>query len=466
MNIIGTAKALLGLYLEGVDISSYQDDPTTPQKINWDTLATKANFAFIRCYRSNGTIDGDFSRNWSESKRAGVPRGAYAFLSPSIDATKAAFRFVTAMGSDFGELPPVADYEIESWSSPGTGRLYLKNFLEEVFRLTGKRCLIYTRQDIWQKWGSTDAYWRQYPLWVARWGVTAPSVFAPWTDWLFWQYGTPVIIPSEWGVESKEIDADRFNGDRAKFRATFGIADPEPIPDPDPIPEQYPPVIRVVSISPEPIELTLVTLDVTLADGAKVPYVVHYSPKPTPPPVDPPPPTQSHLYRVDAAKWSNNHGGLSVPPNGGPLTQALSKSTKAADNRLALGPEWQSYIRRWNTQAAYDRICAKDFGPTFGFNSNGKLIYLQLAYPGANIVKAKLDSAGKEIQENGYVLIESIPFGAVPANTFIDPTLTPWLFHLVYGSKPGGYTELSTNYIIPIIGDVLWCPLSALTRVV
>lgn len=356
MNVTETIKSLLGMYLEGVDISSYQDDDTTPQQIDWDTLATKANFAFIRCYRSNGTIDSDFARNWSESKRAGVPRGAYAFLYPSLDATKAAFKFVTALGNDLGELPPVADYEYESWSSPGTGRLYLKNFLEEVLRLTGKRCLIYTRQDIWQKWGSADIYWRQYPLWVARWGVVAPSVFAPWTDWLFWQYGTPVISPAEWGVESKEIDADRFNGDLAKFRAAFGITDTTPPPPPPDIPEQYPPVIGVVSIDPEPTKLTLINLDVTLADGQRVPYVVHYSPKITPP-VEPP---LTALYRIK----DDLQAGI-IPSGTRPYIRkgtACTVRMQGVNAAVTVPQTWVDWLKSVNTARGYSYLFNRDSG--------------------------------------------------------------------------------------------------------
>jgi lysozyme len=54
----------------GIDVSTYQS------VIDWDKAkAAGAQWAFIRaCFGKSK--DAQFDRNWSESKRVGIPRGA------------------------------------------------------------------------------------------------------------------------------------------------------------------------------------------------------------------------------------------------------------------------------------------------------------------------------------------------------------------------------------------------------
>ncbi len=56
----------------------------------------------------------------------------------------------------------------------------------------------------------------------------------PWPkdEWLFWQF-TDNGDGSLYGVESKNIDLNYFNGDLAAFRARFDLSD-TPLPDPLP----------------------------------------------------------------------------------------------------------------------------------------------------------------------------------------------------------------------------------------
>lgn len=348
----------------GADVSSWQNDPTTPQKINWSAFATKAEFVFIRCLMQNGLVDSDFQYNWTESKKAGLPRGAYAYLAQNITAVSAAQRLVTALNGDFGELPIVADYEYEGWSSWGSARQYLKDFLLEVERLTGKVPMIYTSISKWTAWGSTDAYWLKYPLWVANYNVSSPAIPKPWTTWLFWQYGTPTINPADWGVESKEIDADYFNGTSAEFLAYFGLSTPEPPPvDPPEIPEQYPPVLRIISMSPEPEPgtTTTIVIEAELADGDKIPYALMRTgadvPPVEPPPTPPPAPPFPHLYKI----LDDLHAPANLRPGIRNAT-ACTVRMKGVSSSVRVPQKWVDYLRLINSDKGFSYLFNQDSG--------------------------------------------------------------------------------------------------------
>src|SRR5205085_4235806 len=61
----------------------------------------------------------------------------------------------------------------------------------------------------------TDPAFGTYGLWIASWGVAAPTVPAPWQIWACWQTGSGPV-PGVAGA----CDLDEFNGaDSAQFKA-------------------------------------------------------------------------------------------------------------------------------------------------------------------------------------------------------------------------------------------------------
>jgi len=73
-------------------------------------------------------------------------------------------------------------------------------------------------------------YFHQYPLWIANYGVSEPRVPEPWSsdEWLFWQF-TEVGDGELYGVESRGIDLNYFNGDADAFHQRFNIGTPPPV---------------------------------------------------------------------------------------------------------------------------------------------------------------------------------------------------------------------------------------------
>ena len=95
----------------GIDCSHWQNDKSTPQKMDFQTAKESgAKFAFIKVSERGG-IDQDFEYNWQAAKEAGIPRGGYHFLRWDLPATTQARVFCACLAGDPGELPPVADFE-------------------------------------------------------------------------------------------------------------------------------------------------------------------------------------------------------------------------------------------------------------------------------------------------------------------------------------------------------------------
>jgi GH25 family lysozyme M1 (1,4-beta-N-acetylmuramidase)/uncharacterized protein YgiM (DUF1202 family) len=244
----------------GPDVSFYQDDPETPQGIDFVKMRAAAGYVIIRAGQ-NSWVDSDFKVNWREAKLAKLPRGSYWFYDSRTEPKKQAELWVKQFGGDFGELPLFADFE-ENYKGPYKGWKNWYTFLERLKQLVnGHEISIYTAYYYWRDNApnaTTQAanlnYFLQYPLWVANYGAAEPSIPLPWKkgEWLFWQY-TETGDGKLFGVESKGIDLNYFNGDQTAFHTRFNLSDtPIPDPDPEPIPDDDTPTGVTYLVNAEP----------------------------------------------------------------------------------------------------------------------------------------------------------------------------------------------------------------------
>lgn len=226
--------------LIGPDVSFYQDDPETPQGIDFFKMRSSAGYVIIRAGQ-NLWLDSDFKGNWREAKLAGLPRGSYWFYDSRADPKKQAELWVQQFEGDLGELPLFADFE-EKYNGTFKGWKNWYNFLERLKQLIpGKEIGIYTGYFYWLENAPSPTYqatnleyFHKYPLWTANYGNPEPIIPKPWTknEWLFWQF-TDKGIGGLYGVESGNIDLNFFNGDVTAFRTRFNLSD-SPLPDPPP----------------------------------------------------------------------------------------------------------------------------------------------------------------------------------------------------------------------------------------
>jgi GH25 family lysozyme M1 (1,4-beta-N-acetylmuramidase) len=192
---------------KGIDVSHWTGT------IDWKKVAgAGVEFAFIKATESTNYVDDTFAANWKNAKQAGVLRGAYLYLQPGNGKAQAD-KFLKTLGSDYGELPPVADLE-QSGVSPAD----LKAWLKEVEAKTGRKPMIYTSPGYWSGFGGGSQF-KDYPLWIAHWGVNCPTVPSTWKSWAFWQYAgeSSTVIP---GIPSSSLnDLNYFNGNAKDLKA-------------------------------------------------------------------------------------------------------------------------------------------------------------------------------------------------------------------------------------------------------
>ena len=227
------ASASAGTKAMGIDVSRFQGP------IDWPTVATTGaiRFAFVQASRGSGTdctvkpgqcgADPFFATNRVAAESNGIRVGAYhrAFAAGGTsadaraDAIAEANVFLATVGSlQSGELVPVLDVE-----TPFTGmtaaslRTWIRVWVKKVNKRLGRKPMIYTNATSWAATGNTLEFAKaRYPLWVAEWSVSRPSV--PASNWArhgysVWQYSSSGSVP---GI-SGNVDQDRLGKGIAKI---------------------------------------------------------------------------------------------------------------------------------------------------------------------------------------------------------------------------------------------------------
>lgn len=238
-------------YLHGVDLSYWQG------AVNFAKLATKVNFAYLRCGYGNDSIDPRLLEYMRGCADNGIPFGLYWYMKPGKDFRKHADRF--AEYSDFGDLPPVMDVE----ETGGLGKTalegWLKKFVDRYEAAAKRQLAIYTSPGFWNANMPKTNWAKNRKLWVAHWTSAAqPTLPYEWTDinqprtWTFWQYAV-ASVGAEYGVSSAKLDLNWYHGGAAEFEREFGVAPhipgdvpPEPPPPEPPAEPEYPREVTLV----------------------------------------------------------------------------------------------------------------------------------------------------------------------------------------------------------------------------
>jgi GH25 family lysozyme M1 (1,4-beta-N-acetylmuramidase) len=204
---LAPAAASAGTKATGIDVSRFQGT------IDWSLVAGSGiKFAFVQASRGSGFdcavkpdqcgADPYFATNRINAKAVGIRIGPYhrAFATGGTvaaaraDAVAEANVFLATVGSlNAGELVPVLDVE-----TPFTGldakrlRTWVRVWVKRVGRRLGRKPMIYTNASSWAATGNTTEFAKaKYPLWVAEWGVSKPTVpanFWAGRGWSVWQY--------------------------------------------------------------------------------------------------------------------------------------------------------------------------------------------------------------------------------------------------------------------------------------
>lgn len=225
----------------GIDCSYWQSS------VAWATVSGKqVKFVFIRALYGL-TVDSKFITHWINSKVEGVKRGAYLYYLDNLDPkaqAKKLYDTLLATG-DLGELPPVLD--IEGINNNTLTASKIKLCAEEITKLFGKKCIIYTGFYVWRDEVDGEKGWAiAYKLWIAGYPFSGwkdtyyqlvlnypPMIPVPWSIFYAWQW-TANAPANEYGVSGNFLDLDYASPEFANDH--LGDTPPSPIPPPDPNP--------------------------------------------------------------------------------------------------------------------------------------------------------------------------------------------------------------------------------------
>ncbi|QNO11537.1 lysin [Oenococcus phage Vinitor-27] len=158
--------------LNGYDISHYQSGLTISK--------VASDFVILKATEGTTIVDASANNFFSQAKATGRLIGLYHFADTGTAVTQAKY-FVNNIKGYLSDKPVlVLDWESTALSQ---GVAWAKTWLDEVYKLTGVRPLIYMSKSTCNayNWGSVSA---NYGLWVAQYASSARTGYQtdPWTD--------------------------------------------------------------------------------------------------------------------------------------------------------------------------------------------------------------------------------------------------------------------------------------------
>jgi lysozyme len=217
-----------------IDLSLYNDIN------NWNQVASNVSGVLLKTSQ-NDYIDPTFRDKYSHARTVNLPIGLWHFYHPTVNSTIQINTFMNVYNSLPIKHRPMLDCEaIDYWYDnngvpthiqiyPPSKAIYtqwLRTYLQTIEARTGIIPAIYTAKYFWETWVERSDEWKHYPLWIANYYVSHPSLPVDWTNYILWQTGQTTIP----GI-SKPVDNDLFGGTQEELRL---FLDGTNIPTPPP----------------------------------------------------------------------------------------------------------------------------------------------------------------------------------------------------------------------------------------
>lgn len=194
-----------GKYLEGIDVSHYQ------YTIDWQRLAAnhKISYVYIKATEGSDFIDDYYAQNIRGAHRAGISVGAYHFYRPNVNWRSQLANMRKYIKKEEQDLVPMIDIEVAG----GNEERFigdLMDFLNAVTKAYGKRPLLYTYQNFYNK--HFVGSFKQYHWMIANYSQR-PEL-ADGRSYIMWQYS----------------DSGRFSGitrptDKSRLMPGFSLSE-------------------------------------------------------------------------------------------------------------------------------------------------------------------------------------------------------------------------------------------------
>lgn len=179
-----------------------------------------------------GWIDDQAVNTWNATRDEGMINGGFCWLQPKQDPVVQAKFYLDAYTKYPTDMPPILDFEKQAVNSWNDFLWRAQVWLTYVEEQTKELPWVYTNQDLMNQMDrSKSAFLYRYPLIVASYRPTylKPAMPQPWDKWVMWQY-TKKAFGFDYGVPTKELDLDIFEGTEQDLRALLGsVIPPEPL---------------------------------------------------------------------------------------------------------------------------------------------------------------------------------------------------------------------------------------------
>lgn len=191
----------------GVDVSSHQG------VVDWNGAWNYGSrWAYVKATEALVYKNPEFGHQYAGSANRGMLRGAYHFAIPNVSSGAAQADYFVANGggwsSDGKTLPPLLDVEYNPYASLGNDCYnlsasqmvtWIRDFSNRMVVLTGRKPMIYTTTDWWNRCTGSSTAFSDHALHVASYNnYGAGTLPASWNFHSVWQYTSNGPVVGDW----------------------------------------------------------------------------------------------------------------------------------------------------------------------------------------------------------------------------------------------------------------------------
>lgn len=191
--------------LDGIDVSHWEG------RIDFRKVREAGiRIVYIKATQGRDIVDSDFERNYREAERENLRIGFYHYVMARDleEAKEEAVFFYDKIRDKRQHVRPAMDFEEFGRLSHQEIRNISLQFLRELETRDGHRPVIYSDASNATHVFDDDRL-REYPLWIAQYGVERPDMENRWRRWSGWQYTDSGRVR---GIAGK-VDRDYFRRD-------------------------------------------------------------------------------------------------------------------------------------------------------------------------------------------------------------------------------------------------------------
>lgn len=167
--------------LTGLDLSHWNGH------LDFNKLKKNIDFIYIKATEGITKVDEMLVDYTVQSMENNIPFGYYHFFHANLDGTEQAQHFLKHIYQEKMNLLPVLDWEVSDGMPSHIQIQEAQKWLDVVEESTGKKPMIYTGPSFFEDLKAPPSF-REYPLWVAHYGVDKPWIPKPFNKYLIHQW--------------------------------------------------------------------------------------------------------------------------------------------------------------------------------------------------------------------------------------------------------------------------------------